>query len=125
MIAVASAVLGAIFLFSGVLKISAPRQWQAQAITLGVPRAVAFVVPFAEAVVGALLVTQLARRTAATVGAAMLVGFTALLVRRLSEGRRPPCACFGALSVKPISWGNVVRNAAFLMIAAAVALWGG
>ena len=81
-------------------------------------------VPFVEAVVGALLVTQLARRVTAVVAAVMLVAFTALLVRRLSQGLRPPCACFGALSSKPISWGNVVRNGVFVAIAAVVAVWG-
>lgn len=113
-----------IFLFSSVLKVSAPRQWQSQSSGLGVPRVVALAVPFVEAVVGALLVTQLARRVTAVVAAVMLVAFTALLVRRLSQGLRPPCACFGALSSKPISWGNVVRNGVFVAIAAVVAVWG-
>lgn len=124
MIVVASAVLGVVFLVSGVLKVSATRQWQTQSAGLGVPRRVAVVVPFAEAVVGALLVAQLARRVVAIVAAGMLVAFTVLLVVRLTQGRRPPCACFGALTTRPISWGNVVRNAVFLAIATVVAIWG-
>lgn len=125
MIAVVSAALGVIFLFSSVLKISAPRQWQSQSSGLGVPPAVAVAVPFIEAVVGALLVTQLARRQVAVIAATMLVGFTSLLVRRLRQGRRPPCACFGTLSAQPIGWGNVARNAVFFVMAAVVAVWGG
>jgi hypothetical protein len=52
----------------------------------------------------------------------MLLAFTVVLVVRLCQGRRPPCACFGALTTKPIGWGNVLRNAAFLAIAVAIAL---
>jgi uncharacterized membrane protein YphA (DoxX/SURF4 family) len=124
-IVIASAALGVVFLLSGILKIASPQQWRSQSAGLGVPGFVAAVVPFAELVVGALLVTQVARRPVALVAAALLVGFTTLLVLRLAQGRRPPCACFGAWSTKPIGWGNVVRNAALLAIATAVAVWAG
>ncbi len=122
MIVVASIVLGAVFVVSGVTKIAAPSQWRAQSADLGVPGALATVLPFLELAVGALLVAQLARTLAATVAAVLLVAFTVLLVVRLSQGRRPPCACFGALTTKPIGWGNVVRNAIFLVLAVVVAL---
>jgi hypothetical protein len=71
---------------------------------------------------GALLVAQIARRPLAIVAGVLLAAFTTLLVVRLSQGRRPPCACFGALSSKPISWASVTRNAAFMILAAVVAL---
>ena len=122
-VAAASAVLGAVFLLSGVLKVAAPLQWRAQSAGLGVPRSVAAAVPFVEVLVGALLVTQVARRVVALVAAALLVGFTTLLVLRLAQGRRPPCACFGAWTTKPISWRNVARNSILLGLAAVVALW--
>lgn len=124
MIVAASVVLGVVFLFAAVTKVSSSRLWQVQSADLGVPRVVAMVVPFAEAVVGALLVTQLARRAVAIVAAAMLVAFTILLVVRLGQGRRPPCACFGALTPTPIGWSNVVRNAVFLGLAVVIAIAG-
>ena len=52
--------------------------------------------PFAELGIGALLVAQIARRPVAIVAGVVLLAFTTLLVVRLSQGRRPPCACFGA-----------------------------
>ena len=122
MIVVASIVLGAVFVVSGITKIAAPAQWRTQSADLGVPGPVATVVPFLELAVGALLVAQLARSFAAVVAGVMLTAFTVLLIVRLKQGRRPPCACFGALSTKPIGWGNVVRNAVFLVLAAVVAL---
>jgi uncharacterized membrane protein YphA (DoxX/SURF4 family) len=118
----ASVLLGAVFLVSGVMKVAAPQQWRTQSADLGVPRMLAAVVPFGELAVGALLVAQLARRPVAITAGAMLLAFTALLVLRLSQGRRPPCACFGVWSTKPISWADVVRNAVFLALAAVVAL---
>ena len=121
MIVVASLVLGAVFVVSGVTKIAAPSQWRAQSAELGVPAPIATVVPFLELAVGALLVAQLARSIAALVGAVMLIAFTVLLIVRLAQGRHPPCACFGALTTKPIGWGNVVRNAVFLVLAGVVA----
>jgi uncharacterized membrane protein YphA (DoxX/SURF4 family) len=121
-IVVVSVLLGAVFVTSGVMKVAAPRQWAAQSAGLGVPGAVAAVVPFVELVVGALLVAQIARRPVAAAAAALLMAFTVLLVVRLSQGRRPPCACFGALSSKPIGWSNVARNAVFLALAAVVVL---
>jgi hypothetical protein len=66
------------------------------------------------------LVGQVARRAVAIAAAALLVAFTALLIVRLSQGRRPPCACFGSLSSKPIGWIDVARNTLLLAIAVAI-----
>jgi uncharacterized membrane protein YphA (DoxX/SURF4 family) len=121
-IVVASALLGAVFVIAGVTKVAAPQQWRAQSGELGVPVFMSTVLPYTELLVGALLVAQVARRPVAAVAGAMLLAFTALLVMRLSQGRRPPCACFGALTSQPIGWGHVVRNAAFLALAAVVTL---
>ena len=49
--------------------------------------------------------------------AAMLVVFTVVLVVRLAEGRRVPCACFGARSARPIGVGSVVRNLVLIALA--------
>ena len=122
MIVLASVLLGAVFVFSGITKVAAMQQWRAQASGIGVPGFVVRVLPIVELATGALLVAQIARRPVAIVAAALLVVFTALLVVRLSQGRRPPCACFGALSSKPIGWTNVVRNAVFIALAVIVAL---
>jgi uncharacterized membrane protein YphA (DoxX/SURF4 family) len=119
-IVVASVVLGAVFVVSGVSKVSSPQQWRAQSAGIGVPRFAAAVVPFMELLVGALLVAQIARRATAAIALAMLLAFTALLVVRLAQGRRPPCACFGAWSTKPIGWSNVARNALFLALASLI-----
>ena len=71
---------------------------------------------------GALLVVNLGRPVTAVLAAVLLTAFTALLVRLLLDGRRPPCDCFGSLSRRPIGWGSVVRNLVLLALAVVAAL---
>lgn len=114
---VASVLLGGSFLVAGGSKVAAGAVWPQQARDLGAPGWVVPVLPWVEIVVGAALVTQLARVAAAVVAAALLAAFTALIVLRLAQGRRPPCACFGAWSAKPLGPGHVVRNAVLFALA--------
>jgi uncharacterized membrane protein YphA (DoxX/SURF4 family) len=117
-IVVAAVVLGLVFVAAGVTKMAAPQQWRSQSADLGVPHPVSVALPSIEVTIGSLLVAQITRRAVAIAALALLVAFTALLIRRLSQGRRPPCACFGSWSSKPIGWIDVARNAAFVALAA-------
>jgi uncharacterized membrane protein YphA (DoxX/SURF4 family) len=120
---VASVLLGLAFLVAGASKIAAGPGWPEQARGLGAPAVVIPVVPWVEIVLGALLVTQIARRAAALAACVLLVVFTGLLVVRLAQGRRPPCACFGAWSSRPIGPGHLARNAALAALGV-IALFG-
>jgi uncharacterized membrane protein YphA (DoxX/SURF4 family) len=117
-IVVAAVLLGLVFLAAGVTKKAAPQQWRSQSADLGVPHPLTVALPSIEVAVGALLVAQVARRAVAVAALVLLASFTALLIRRLSQGRRPPCACFGSWSSKPIGWIDVARNATFVALAA-------
>ena len=119
---VAALLLGLVFVLSSVTKLARSAQWRTQSSGLGVPWPVAAPVPYAEAVLGGLLVAQVQRHAVAWCALVVLSAFTALLVVRLGQGRRPPCACFGALSVRPIGPSTVARNAAFMAVAVAAAL---
>lgn len=88
-----------------------------QAAALGAPAIAIPLVPWLEIGVGALLCAQIARPVVASIAALMLVAFTALLVARLARGQRPPCACFGSWSAKPLSWKHLARNAVLLALA--------
>jgi uncharacterized membrane protein YphA (DoxX/SURF4 family) len=118
---VSSVLLGVAFLVAGGSKIAAGDQWPEQAGGLGAPAFVIPVLPWCEIALGALLVVQVAPVVTALVALAVLVTFTVLIVRRLAEGRHPPCACFGAWSAKPLGRGHVVRNG-LLMVLAVVAI---
>lgn len=78
--------------------------------------------PWIELAIGAALVAQFGRRWAAVTAAVLLVAFTGLIAKRLAEGKRPPCACFGAWSAEPIGGKHIVRNAVLLVLAIVVAL---
>ena len=120
---VASVAVGVAFLVAGGSKLAARESWPSQARGLGAPGWAIPVTPWFELGLGAVLIVQLARRPAAAVALAVLCAFTTLLVLRLREGVRPPCACFGAWSAKPLGPGHLARNGA-LIVVAAVALVG-
>lgn len=112
----ASVLLGLVFLVSGGAKIAAGPAWPEQAVGLGAPPIVVPVLPWVEIVLGAILVMQLAPVVAAGAALLLLAAFTALIVRRLLQGRHPPCACFGSWSARPLGAGHVARNVAFMVL---------
>lgn len=118
----AALIVGAVFVVAGVSKLSAPSQWRSQAAGLSVPGGVAGVVPYVELSVGALLLVQVQRSATAWCAVVMLLAFTGVLARQLMQGKRPPCACFGALSVRPIGVSTLVRNGALIAVAVVAAL---
>lgn len=114
---VAGVVLGVVFLAAGGAKLASPT-WPEQARQLGAPQPVAAGIPWIELALGALLVAGVARRPLAAAAAVLLVGFTGLIGLRLSQGRRPPCACFGGRTARPIGPLTILRNLGFLALAA-------
>lgn len=83
------------------------------------------VTPWVEVVASiALLVAAWSRAAAATLGL-MLIMFTALIVRAISNGYDLECGCFGDLSPfcpKKVSWCNVVQNVVLLAMTAVITL---
>ena len=113
---VAAIIVGLVFVASGALKLHDPG-WPAAARALGTPRfVVPLVAPF-ELVLGAVLVADVGVTVAASIAAGLLVVFTVLLWRAILGGEVPACACFGALSSRPIGFGSIVRNLVLLGLA--------
>jgi len=119
----ASILLGLTFVVAGGAKIAAGPAWPVHVRDLGVPMFVAPLLPWIELSIGAALVARLAEPFAAWSAIGLTVAFTALIARRLSQGRRPVCACFGAWSAKPIGGRHLIRNAAMLSLGV-LTLWG-
>ncbi len=113
---VASIIVGVAFAVAGGSNIAAGESWPAQARGLGAPTWAIPFVPWVEIVVGALLIVQAVPPWPAVAALVMLVGFTALIVNSLAHGRRPPCACFGAWSAKPIGPAHLARNAILIAL---------
>jgi hypothetical protein len=121
---VAGLVVGLAFVWAGVLKLVEGPAWTKQAADMGVPRLVAQFVPFVEIVVGALLATQLFRPWPAVAALVLLLAFTIIIVRRLLDGSRPPCACFGSRSKRPLGAVHVVRNLVLMALTVVAGIWG-
>jgi uncharacterized membrane protein YphA (DoxX/SURF4 family) len=113
---VASVLLGIVFVVAGASKLAARDAWPMQAVGLGTPFFLVPYVPWFELAVGATLIAQVAEPIPEYVAIMVLLLFSALIAKRLSEGRRPPCACFGAWSAKPIGPEHLARNAALLVL---------
>lgn len=113
----AAIVVGAVFVYAGVAKALSGREWPRAASRLGVPRVLAVAVMLAEVVIGLGMVLGDSWREGFLVaGALLLVAFTVLLSKHLRSGHRPPCACFGGASQRPIGARDVVRNVSLLVV---------
>ena len=110
----AGALVGIVLLAAGVAKLTS-RGWPGQADALGAPAWAIRSTPFAEIVIGAALVAGV--DYAAVAAIVLLVAFTVLLVRALARGVKTPCACFGSLRTRPVTWWSVARNVALVALA--------
>ncbi|MEM8618785.1 MAG: MauE/DoxX family redox-associated membrane protein [Actinomycetota bacterium] len=119
---VASTALGAVFLFAGGSKVAGRQRWVGQAVDLGVPRRVAALVPWFEIALGAALIVRIAALVVAVVAFSVLAVFTVLIARQLRRPDRPPCACFGSWSTRPLSSGDIVRNVVLMAVAVVAAV---
>jgi uncharacterized membrane protein YphA (DoxX/SURF4 family) len=117
----AGMLVGGVLLASGALKL-ADHTWRSQAAQLGIPSVLAICVPWLELGLGAAVATGLGTPWTDLAAAVLLAAFTAFVVTKLARGERPPCACFGRLSTKPIGPWTVVRNLGLLVLVLVSAL---
>jgi uncharacterized membrane protein YphA (DoxX/SURF4 family) len=122
--AIARAIVGLALMSAGFFKLRAGAAWPRQAADMGVGRTVAMFVPWAELLIGSLTLLGAFRPWSVVAAALLLLAFTALIILRILDGSRPPCACFGTRSDRPLGGEHVARNVA-LLASAAVAIWVG
>ncbi|MEU2036853.1 peroxiredoxin family protein [Nocardia amamiensis] len=84
--------------------------------------AVAWGLPIAEAVIAVVALVPWVSGVAAVAALLLLGVFTVVIARLLRRGERPSCSCFGTASAAPIGPKTLVRNAALLVLAAAVGM---
>jgi hypothetical protein len=120
---IAAVVVGLAFIAAGVFKLVDGPAWPKQAADMGVGRQLALAVPYVEIAIGAVLAVQLFEPWPALAAIALLIAFTVVIVLRLLDGSRPPCACFGSRSKRPLGAYHVVRNLALLALAIVAAVW--
>jgi uncharacterized membrane protein YphA (DoxX/SURF4 family) len=110
--------LGAIFVYAGYVKLKDPWQLFANGIDsyklLPMP-AVIFVartLPWAEVLIGLMLILGFQLRIAATACSLLLLVFFSLMVRAYAKGMEISCGCFGPGEV--ISWRTLLRDGSML-----------
>jgi uncharacterized membrane protein YphA (DoxX/SURF4 family) len=118
----AGVVVGAALMSAGFFKLRDGAAWPRQAAEMGVGRSLASVVPWVELILGAATAAQIFRPWPAVAAGLLLLVFTVLIVIRILDGSRPPCACFGSRSNQPLGASHLVRNFVLLALAA-VAIW--
>lgn len=121
---VASIVVGLVLLVAAVLKLLEGPLWLKQAADMDVVRPLAQMVPYVELLIGASLVLQVLQPWPAVAAVAVFVVFTIVVALRLLDGSRPPCACFGSRSTRPLGPYHVVRNLGFIALALVAATAG-
>lgn len=114
--------VGVVLLLAGFAKLRQPA-WAATAARFGTPRRLVPVVPWAEMVIGALLVAGAGGRIPVFVALALLGAFTGVMAQRLASGEHTPCGCFGSAVSAPLGWDALVRNGV-LLVAGLLALAG-
>ncbi|MGI9029449.1 MAG: MauE/DoxX family redox-associated membrane protein [Ilumatobacteraceae bacterium] len=114
--AVAAIGVGTALIVAGVFKLVDVPAWRIQAAELGAPPGAAVLVPWTELSLGVLLVVPVLRPWPAVAAVVLLTSFTVIVVRRLLDGARPPCACFGSRSNRPLGPRHLVRNALLIAL---------
>ncbi len=118
----ARVVVAAAFIVAGVQKLRALPVLRAQVEGFGVPGplvgASVALLPVAELATAAALLAVPGSSVPAFAAIGLLGAFTGVVIANLSQGRRPPCPCFGAAaSDAPISARTVARNGWLLALA--------
>ena len=109
-------VVATVFIYAGVAKFATFENWTFQARALGAPDPFVVLVPLAEIALAVLLVGGWWFDQAVAASLILLVGFTILLLVRLRDPEKLPCACFGAASQRPMSWLDVLRNVILIAV---------
>ena len=121
---VAGAVVGLALIWAGVLKLVEGPAWLKQAADMDVARPIAQAVPYVEIAIGVPFAVHLFAPWPAVAALVLLAAYTVLIVRRIADGSRPPCACFGSKSKRPLGAYHVVRNLGLMAVAVVAVLWG-
>jgi hypothetical protein len=113
--------LAGVFAFAGVMKLRDLERTRQDFEALGLPAwiasALSFRLPIIELAVAVMLLIEPLAAIGAACALVLLSVFTAIITMNLLRGRRPACACFGALTESAISWKSVGRNLALMAIA--------
>jgi uncharacterized membrane protein YphA (DoxX/SURF4 family) len=123
-------VLGAIFVYAAWTKLRDPWQLFANSVAaydllpIWAVKVVARALPWAELLLGLLLISGRFLRVSSIAASALLLGFFAVMVRTYASGIQIECGCFGAGDT--ISMRSLARDGSLLLASlglAGMAIW--
>lgn len=111
----------AVFALAAIAKLRDTQRAREGLVGFGVPERWAgpslIALVLAELLIAALLAYPSTRLAGAMGGLGALAVFTLAIAWQLLRGRRPACACFGALTPQAISWKSIGRNLLLMALA--------
>jgi uncharacterized membrane protein YphA (DoxX/SURF4 family) len=123
--------LGGVFVFAGVVKIAAPREFARivvnyQILPENAAVYLAFVLPWIEALLGVLLILGVRVKEISVTVSLLLVAFVGAVLIRSMNGSAAPCGCFSLKSAGPESMVLILgRDLGLLACGAYLVLFGG
>lgn len=120
-------VIGGIFLVAGAAKVGHAAEFAVEIagfrlLPSGVIAPLALGLPLLEIVLGACLVLGVFTRTAGWIAVAVFAVFDLAIASAVVRGMSISCGCFGPNDASVTTWGEVARDAVFIVLALAVAL---
>ncbi|HEV3086426.1 MAG TPA: MauE/DoxX family redox-associated membrane protein [Candidatus Elarobacter sp.] len=120
-------VLGVIFVVAGASKIGHGAEFAAQIAGFRIlPQPViapmALALPFLEVLLGGYLIVGLFTRASAWIAVLLLAAFDGAIASAVVRGMTVSCGCFGPNDKTVTTWGEVARDAIFVVLAIFVAL---
>ena len=120
-------VLGGLLLLAGVTKLADREGFRRavadyQVLPGGLERPFAALLPWLETTLGALLLLGLGTAVAASLATPLFLSFALAIGVNLRRGRHFDCHCFGAVQSERIGWPALLRSAALVLVALAVAV---
>ena len=122
--------LGAVFIYAAWVKLSEPWQVFANSVhaygllPMWAVKVVARALPWAEMLIGLLLISGRFLRTSSIAASVLLLGFFAIMVRTYASGIQIECGCFGPGDM--ISMRSLARDGSLLLASlglAGMAFW--
>lgn len=108
-------IFGALFVFSGVLKLLDPGEFQSALVSFKLLKGLwleisVFAIPIAEILLGILVIFKIKLLLSLKLTIIMLSLFTSVLITKIIEGEEISCGCFGPLETGNIGLTTIIRN---------------
>ncbi|MBU1098833.1 MAG: DoxX family membrane protein [Bacteroidetes bacterium] len=112
-------VLGALFIFSGIEKITNPGAFAISIVNYKlVPllfiNFIAIVIPWLELLLGIFVLFGIETKETSALISVLLIGFTLMVIIALFRGLNIDCGCFGTITAEKVGMRKIMENLVFI-----------